>query len=331
MGLKEDILGKLSGGTASGETLARGLGVTRAAVWKAVRSLKADGYDIAVTRRGYSLADDVPCAEGVAKHLGTEWKIESYRRVHTTMARAKELAEAGADRVAVIAEEQTEGHGRLGRPFWSPRGSGLYMSAVMRPGLRAAECGRITAYAAVAAARAVEALCGTPVSIKWVNDLFMNGRKVCGVLTEGGFGMESGVLDYAVIGIGINVKKSAFPQELVSVASDVESESGRRVNRCELAARVLDGFSDLPRAVRTGDFTDEYRRRSCVIGQRVRVNGEYDARVLGIADDCSLMLELDDGKRVSFGAGEISLRYTSGSGDCVRQGSADGGELDVKS
>ena len=309
MGVKEDILIRLCEGETGGEALARELNVTRAAVWKAVRALCADGYDIISDRRGYKLAyADVPCAEVVEKKLKTAWKVESLVSVPSTMERARRLAESGADRVAVIAEEQTAGRGRLDRRFYSPRGAGLYISAVLRPDIMASDCGKITAYAAVAAARATERLCGAPVSIKWVNDLYMNGKKICGVLTEGGFGMESGKLSYAVVGIGINTGKGEMPASVTERASDVFTESGVRVSRSDLAAALLDELADLPCAASTGDFIDEYRRRSCVIGRRVTVNGEYDALAVGIADDCSLILEKADGERVSFAAGEVSLK-----------------------
>ena len=234
-------------------------------------------------------------------------QLDIIRDIQVSIARYELKNKKLEDEICDL-EEQTAGRGRLDRRFYSPRGAGLYISAVLRPDIMASDCGKITAYAAVAAARATERLCGAPVSIKWVNDLYMNGKKICGVLTEGGFGMESGKLSYAVVGIGINTGKGEMPASVTERASDVFTESGVRVSRSDLAAALLDELADLPRAASTGDFIDEYRRRSCVIGRRVTVNGEYDALAVGIADDCSLILEKADGERVSFAAGEVSLK-----------------------
>ena len=310
MELKEEILTRLYVGEASGEKLAAELGVTRAAVWKAVNALKRDGFDIAAsTNKGYRLRpSDVMCAAGVRHFLTEGWEVEVLRSAPSTNDIAKARAAAGADRYAVIADAQTAGRGRLRRAFFSPGGAGVYLSAVVRPALRADECGRITAYAALAAARAVESLTGADVKIKWVNDLYLGGRKICGILTEGGVSMEGGTLEYAVVGIGINVRHAVFPREVAEIATSIEEASGTAVDRCALAAAVLDGMADMEREVKSGGFTEEYRRRSCVIGKRVTVNGEYEALATGIADDCSLELETDDGRRLRFSAGEVSLK-----------------------
>ena len=309
MSIRDDILARLYEGETSGEALAAQLGVTRAAVWKAIRQLNADGYTVTSSRKGYRLeGGDVPSAPGISHYLHSSWNVTAYPEATSTNDIAKALAEKGADRAAVAADRQTRGRGRLGRQFISPPGSGLYMSVVMRPELTAADCGRITAFAAVVVARAIERLCGARADIKWVNDVYMNGKKVCGILTEGGFGMENGRLSYAVTGIGINVRHAVFPREVAEIATRIEEAIGTAVDRCALAAAVLDGMADMEREVKSGGFTEEYRRRSCVIGKRVTVNGEYEALATGIADDCSLELETDDGRRLRFSAGEVSLK-----------------------
>lgn len=304
MDTKESILLRLCRGEAGGEKLARELGLTRTAVWKAVCALRADGYDIRSSRKGYKLyGGDVLSAAGVTAHLSTRWTVETHAELSSTSDRAKALAESGADRAAVLAETQTAGRGRLGRSFLSP-GGGLYMSALIRPALVAADCGMITAFAAVAAARAVERLSGLPVKIKWVNDLYVGDKKICGILTEGGFGMESGELSYAVVGIGVNLRGS-FPG--LPRAGSIESAGGNVPSRCELAAAILDGLSETESGVRDRGFIGEYRSRSCVVGRRVTVDGAYEAEAAGIADDCSLLLRRDDGSEVRFSAGEVSL------------------------
>lgn len=310
MNLKEEILTRLYAGETSGEQLAIELGVTRAAVWKCVRQLKKDGFVIdAVTNRGYRLLpSDVINAPGIKHKLHSEWTVETLSETDSTNNVAKARAAAGANRHAVVADRQTAGRGRLARAFFSPGKAGVYLSAVVRPQLLGVnDCGRITAYAAVATARAVAKLSGADVKIKWVNDLFLNGRKICGILTEGGVGLEGGTLDYAVVGIGVNARAVDFPDELRSVATTVEAETGVKVDRCELAAEILDNLARLEDEIAAGAFLDEYRARSCVVGRRVTVNGEYEADAVGIDDDCALLLDRN-GERIGFSAGEVSVK-----------------------
>lgn len=307
MNTRDIILSRLYAGSVSGEKLASELGMTRAAVWKVIRQLSAEGYRIRSSRKGYRLeGGDLISEAGVRNYLTTDWTVETHRSLTSTNDRAKVLAEAGADMTAVIADAQLSGRGRLGRTFFSPAG-GLYLSAVVRPHVKATECGRITAYAAVAAARGVERESGLRVEIKWVNDLYVRGKKICGILTEGGFGMESGELAYAVIGIGVNIRCDGLPDELSSRATGIENESGRAVDRCRLAAAILDELSCLDAGL-PDDFVREYVSRSCVIGRRVTVDGMYEATAEDIAEDCSLILRKDDGEQVRFSAGEVSLK-----------------------
>ena len=307
MNTRDIILARLYAGEVSGEELAAELGLTRAAVWKTIQQLSAEGYKIRSSRKGYKLeGGDLISEAGVRNYLTTNWIIETHRILTSTNDRAKALAEKGADMTAVIADAQSSGRGRLGRTFFSPAG-GLYLSAVVRPHVKASECGKITAYAAVAAARGVERESGLRVEIKWVNDLYVRGKKICGILTEGGFGMENGELAYAVIGIGINLRCAGLPEELSVCATGIENESGKPVDRCRLAAAVLDELSRIDSG-KPEDFIDEYRSRSCVTGRRVTVDGMYEATAEAITDDCSLVLRKDNGENVIFSAGEVSLK-----------------------
>lgn len=309
MNLREELLKRLYDGEVRGEEIAAECGVTRAAVWKSVRSLISEGYNIAgTTNRGYMLAPSNVVSEiGVKHFLSTPWELEVLPVTSSTNDVAKVRAAGGATDFAVIADRQTAGKGRLRRAFFSPGKAGVYLSAVIRPELSVGDCGLITAYAAVATARAIEELSGADVKIKWVNDLYIDGRKICGILTEGSVGMEGGSLDYAVVGIGVNALAVEFPAELESVATSVEAETGKAVDRCELAARILDNLASLESNVRSRSFMDEYRRRSCVTGRTVTVNGEYDATAVGIDDDCALLLDVG-GETIKFSAGEVSLK-----------------------
>lgn len=309
MAIKDDILARLYEGEVSGEQLAEELGVTRAAVWKAVRALEKDGYRIdAATNRGYKLLpSNVVDSHGVSRYLTEPWEIETLKETTSTNNVAKERAADGKTNYAVIADSQTSGKGRLSRSFFSPKSSGVYLTAVIRPKLTVADCGKITAYAAVATARAVEKLSGADVKVKWVNDLQINGKKICGILTEGGVGMEGGTLDYAVVGIGVNTLSVNFPEGLKEVATTVEDETGVKVDRNVLAAEILNNLSCLEDEIKEPSFIDEYRRRSSVIGRTVTVNGEYEATAIGIEDDCSLVLDIN-GEIIKFSAGEVSVK-----------------------
>lgn len=296
-------------GEISGGELARILGVSRAAVWKAVESLRESGYVIdAASGRGYRLKPtDVLDGIRIEKYLSTPWRVETMPSATSTNDVAKERAASGHDFYAVAADTQTRGKGRLGRKFFSPAGAGLYLSAVVRPHLNMDDCGKITAFAAVAAAHAIEKVCGVKVDIKWVNDLYFEGRKLCGILTEGNVDFEGGSLEYAVIGIGINVAKTAENERPGDICVSLEEICGFAPDRCKLAAALLDELYRVNECVSSGEFLKEYRERNIVLGRTVTVNGKYEAQALAIDDDCSLII-MKDGERSKFAAGEVSLK-----------------------
>lgn len=216
-----DYLLKNAGKSISGEEIASHAGISRNAVWKAVRELRKDGYDVsASTNRGYSLAEsDLLSAQAIRAHLPSDsaaanTELIVYDTIDSTNKAAKELAISGAGHgTAVIADRQTAGRGRYSRSFYSPSGSGLYMSLILRPSLlQFDDPTAITAFAAVAVSDAIQAVTGKQAGIKWVNDLFLNGKKVCGILTEAVTDFESGNIEWIVLGIGTNVSGSVSPR-----------------------------------------------------------------------------------------------------------------------
>ena len=200
---KQALLAALSaaqGECISGQQLAQQLGVSRAAVHKAAAALAAQGYALeAAPRRGYRLAGGDPfCAEAVGEY---DAPIYLYDKLESSNRTAKTLALEGTPHgTMVLTSQQTAGRGRLGRRFESPAGKGIYLSLVLRPGLPMTEAQAVTVSAAVAVCRAVKRLCGLDLGIKWVNDLYYNGKKVCGILTEAGADIESGQLEWLVVG-----------------------------------------------------------------------------------------------------------------------------------
>ena len=305
------------GGTVSGERMAEELGVSRNAVWKTVTQLRQDGYEIeAAPNRGYRLvsAPDRISAAGIrrwltAKEFGRE--LEIHERLDSTNNRAKALAAGGAVHgTTVIADSQSGGRGRMGRSFFSPEHSGVYMTCVLRPDFAPEQAGLLTSMAAVATAQAVEGLAGADVKIKWVNDLYMGRKKICGILSEAGFGMETGRLDYAVVGIGVNVNRMEFPPELADIATSIGNETGAAPDRNRLAAEILNRLEALYPQMESGAFLEESRRRSNVIGREVTViegGRQYAARAIDIDGRGRLVVETEKG-RAALGSGEVSLR-----------------------
>ncbi len=241
-------------------------------------------------------------------------KIEVFQTVSSTNSLVRDRAAAGCtDELVIVSNEQTAGRGRMGRSFFSPKGTGLYISLLLRPkDYTAGQATRITTMAAVAMCRAIEAVSDEKALIKWVNDIFLRGRKVCGILTEGSFNMETGMLDYAVLGLGVNVypPEDGFPEEIKNTAGTVfKKRKSDAKNR--LCAEFIKHFFAIYKNADTTDYVDEYISRSFVIGKEVSVicAGETKtALVTGIDRDCRLMVRYPDGQTDVFNSGEISLR-----------------------
>ncbi len=324
MDLKAQVLEVLEnnkGRYMSGNDMASALYVSRNAVWKAINALKSEGHDIlAVTNKGYALSPEsaVLSKASIKKHLGSKadsFHIEVMKSVDSTNTAVKALATQGAPEGTVIAaEEQTGGRGRLGRRFYSPAGTGVYFSVLLRPYVKALDATLITTAAAVAVASSIETVTGTDAKIKWVNDVFCHGKKVCGILTEGAFDMESGGLEYAVLGIGINIKRPAggYPPEISHVAGAVyESGEPEAETRSRLIAAVLTKFWVYYNNLTDKAFLPEYRSRSFVIGKDVDVimgDALRKARAVDIDDECRLVVRYEDGVIEALSSGEVSIR-----------------------
>ncbi len=251
--------------------------------------------------------------EGIAEKLSAKAralvKIEYYDTCDSTNRIAKE-ADITAPVTVFVANAQTAGRGRLGRSFYSAKGAGLYMSFLYRPSAAMADALAVTRYAAVKLSRAIESQSSADCKIKWVNDIYINGRKVAGILAEGVADTERGGLERAVLGVGINVRHTIFPEELATVATSVEDECGEKLDREQLAAKVIEeisfGLSDLC----APDIVSEYRERSCLLGRRVTVikaNESYTAEVLDIAESGALVIRTERGTS-ELVTGDVSLK-----------------------
>lgn len=303
----------------SGERIADELGISRAAVWKAVKKLKEEGYSIhAIPNRGYCLSSetDILSSQGIQKYLKEEaqrLEIHVSPVVDSTNSMVWKKADEGAqDGYVLAANEQITGRGRTGRYFFSPKGTGVYLSILLRPqGYGANQALQITTLAAVAVCEAIEEVSGKHPGIKWVNDIFLDGRKICGILTEASFGMESGLLDYAVLGVGINVYRPemGFPEELRNTAGFLFEKSKKDLKN-RLAASFLHHFMTAYAGNDKTEYIRKYREYSFLVEKEIDVlqgNEKRRAFVRDIDEECRLVVEYGDGRVEALSYGEVSI------------------------
>lgn len=324
MSVKSSVLKKLEenrGNYFSGETLAKELQVTRASVWKAVKQLEQEGYEIlAVQNRGYCLAEyaDHLSEEGIRAYLPKEQAgidIHVFRETTSTNTIAKQAAASGAKEGQLfVADVQTAGRGRRGRSFFSVPGGMICMSLLMRPKLQASDAVFLTTATCVAVHRAIRNVTGIITEIKWVNDLYYQGKKVCGILTEAVTDCETGIVDCIIPGIGINfnIAPEQFPAELKEIAGALYNGDGRiLVTRNQLIAEIVVQLANVLEDLGHRDFLKEYRAHSMLIGKTILVMTEpkpLEAVAVDIDENGGLVIELADGTRRVLNSGEVTVR-----------------------
>lgn len=315
-----NILENSKGNFISGEELAKTLNVTRNSIWKAINSLKKEGYNISsVTNKGYclNLNNNILSSEGILKYLKTDFfDIEVHKTINSTNTYVKELAVSNKkEGIVVIAEEQTSGRGRFSRKFHSPKGSGIYMSILLRPNLHASNSYLITSSAAVAICDAIDSISNKETKIKWVNDIYLDNKKVSGVLTEASLDFESGLIDYAVLGIGINVFKpeGGFDKEIENIATSIFDEETVESGdiRSELISKILENFLNYYKNIESKEFFRKYKEKSLLIDKEVNIlskDSTEKAIVLDIDNECRLKVKLENGTIKFLSSGEVSLK-----------------------
>ncbi len=369
MTVKESVLQALQenkGEYLSGEKLSEELGVSRAAVWKAIKAIREEGYRVdAVTNRGYLLQNEkaVLSAEEIRRFLPARYRdrqIYVYDVIDSTNTRARQIAVGAAlpddplrgnapargnnatrgsdpahgdnatqssavsnaapaqlHGTTVVALQQTAGKGRMGRSFFSPK-EGIYLSIIIKPDFDLSRSVLVTVATAAAVAEAIDEVCGQTekTQIKWVNDVYLKGGKVCGILTEGITDFETGQIDHLVIGIGINTTLEGFPEELRQIAGAVEGDYSKPALAAGVIWRVLDYMDHIQQR----RFMKSYREKSFLIGRDIRVyKGVYrsdpakeldgiPARVLDIDEDGGLQVIYTDGRQETLTTGEVSIR-----------------------
>lgn len=364
MTTKEKILQTLSSSpdtSISGEKLAEQCDVSRAAIWKAINSLRSDGYNIEGTTNGgyiFSSSSDVFSYENFQKEFSINFPqfkdsyIECHKEIDSTNTHAKRLlTEAGNLRdgsgnlteagkkfhnAVIAAESQSAGRGRLGRTFYSPSKTGIYISMIYAPENGITEPAKLTAFSAVAVCRAIKKLYGIQPAIKWINDIFIGGKKVSGILTEGIMNFETARIESAVIGIGINISDNpdALPDDVKKVAgsitggavdskesnvcsgapADKQNTAGTTVTRASFASQVAGEVLQIL-SEDSATVIEEYKSLSFLLGKTIKVHpiidnpdSVYEAKAVDIDDKASLVVELSDGTKKTLSSGEVTIR-----------------------
>ncbi|MFD3158666.1 biotin--[acetyl-CoA-carboxylase] ligase [Haloimpatiens sp. FM7330] len=322
--MKHKILQLLKGSGdkfISGQKISDELGVTRTAIWKYINQIKEDGYQIeSISRKGYRIisSPDILTQEEIVDKLDTKVigkNIVHFDTIDSTNIKAKEIAANGEkEGTVVISEEQTAGKGRLGRNWTSPKNKGIWMSVILRPDI---DPMRVCMVTQVAAAAAVKAICemGIDAKIKWPNDIVVNNKKICGILTE-----MSGELDkinYVVMGMGINVNldEEDYPIELRDIATSIKIEEGKAIDRKILVAKILNYFEELYNSfVREEDIEKSLevcREKSILLGKEIQLIGKNEvkkAKAINIDREGRLIVRLKNGKEEAIISGEVSIR-----------------------
>jgi BirA family biotin operon repressor/biotin-[acetyl-CoA-carboxylase] ligase len=324
--MKEQILALLTANTGayiSGEEISARLGVSRAAVWKAIDSLRRDGAVIeAAPRRGYRLvsASDRLTPGTILPRLqnAAPERLICLETVDSTNNYAKTLAQVPGFRsgTAIAADEQTGGRGRLGRSFQSPKGKGVYLTLLWKPDLPPARALDLTAYTAVAVCDGIRQACGLAPGIKWTNDIVLENRKVSGILTEMAVEAETGALQYLITGIGVNVNHAPedFSPDVRPMAASLAMIGGKPVDRGLLCACLINALDEMYSHwyAGTGDYWHRYRDACLTLGKPVRLlspdGSAREAFAEDIDRDFGLIVRLPDGSRETVTAGEVSVR-----------------------
>lgn len=304
----------------SGQQLCNEFRVSRTSVWKTMEQLKKEGYIIeAVRNRGYRLINspDVMSEAEISSQLHTGWagsKIVYFDETDSTNIRAKDFGEkGGVHGMLIVTDKQHAGKGRRGRTWDSPPGESIYMSILLRPRIAPDRAPMLTLVMGLSVAEGIRRITGAKAGIKWPNDIVINKKKVCGILTEMTTEME--YINYVVIGVGINVNQRQFPEEIANTATSLYKETERAYKRSELIAAVLERFEEnYEKFLETGDLSGIKEAYNAVLvncGREVVVlepGNEYRAAAEGINENGELIVRMADGKKRRVFAGEVSIR-----------------------
>lgn len=320
--MKEEILRLLrsADGYISGQELCNRFGVSRTAVWKAINQLKEAGYEIeAQQNKGYRLmvAPDLMTEAEIKSLMHTEWvakEVLYFDTIDSTNTKAQELAEKGyPSGTLVVADKQESGKGRRGRSWVSPSGTGIFMTLMIKPDINPNNASMLTLVAALAVAKAITSVTGEEALIKWPNDIVINGKKVCGILTE--MNAQFDYINHIVVGIGINVHNESFPEEIRQMASSLMIEAGgKRFHRAQIIAETMSYFEQYyDTFLKTQDLSAlvrEYDELLVNMNKAVRVldpKEPFDGKAMGITPKGELIVDTWESRKL-VSSGEVSVR-----------------------
>ena len=318
MSLKDKILEELESNTdiyISGQTLAEKFGVSRNAVWKAMNQIKEDGCKVAsVNNKGYRLLskNDALSVEKISESMSEYSKkleLSVFDSIDSTNNEAKRMTANGFRGDAlIVANEQTKGRGRLGRDFYSPKNTGVYMTFLFSTNIKLSSAVSVTTATAVAVVRAIESLTKAKPMIKWVNDVYIGDKKACGILTEAVTDFETGSVQSIIIGIGINISTEEFPEELGGVATSLNING---LSRNKLIAAISNELLEIRSDLSNKSYIKAYREHSLIIGKSIdfyRNNIKYNAIAVDIDSDGGLIVKLPNGRTEVLSSGEVTVR-----------------------
>lgn len=320
--MKEEILRLLrsADGYISGQELCNRFGVSRTAVWKAINQLKEAGYEIeAQQNKGYRLmaAPDLMTEAEIKSLMHTEWvakEVLYFDTIDSTNTKAQELAEKGyPSGTLVVADKQESGKGRRGRSWVSPSGTGIFMTLMIKPDINPNNASMLTLVAALAVAKAITSVTDEEAMIKWPNDIVINGKKVCGILTE--MNAQFDYINHIVVGIGINVHNESFPEEISQMASSLMIEAGgKRFHRAQIIAETMSYFEQYyDTFLKTQDLSALVREYDKLLVNRnksVRVldpKEPFDGKAMGITPKGELIVDTWESRKL-VSSGEVSVR-----------------------
>lgn len=320
--MKEEILRLLRSADSyiSGQELCNRFGVSRTAVWKAINQLKEAGYEIeAQQNKGYRLmaAPDLMTEAEIKSLMHTDWvakEVLYFDTIDSTNTKAQELAEKGyPSGTLVVADKQESGKGRRGRSWVSPSGTGIFMTLMIKPDINPNNASMLTLVAALAVAKAITSVTGEEAMIKWPNDIVVNGKKVCGILTE--MNAQFDYINHIVVGIGINVHNESFPEEISQMASSLMIEAGgKRFHRAQIIAETMSYFEQYyDTFLKTQDLSALVREYDELLVNRnksVRVldpKEPFDGKAMGITPKGELIVDTWESRKL-VSSGEVSVR-----------------------
>ena len=306
------------GNYISGNEIAKQLDISRNSIWKAVNSLKKDGYNIdSITNKGYclSMEDSILSKQSILKYLDNkDLNIEILDVVDSTNDYLRKKADNGENEgYIVLSHEQLKGKGRLGKNFYSPSNDGIYMSILLKPNISPEKALYITTAAAVSVSLAIDKFTNNKSYIKWVNDIFLDNKKVCGILTEGSFDLEGGGMNYAILGIGINLKnpQNGYPHEIRDVAGSVYGDKNIPCeHKIKLIAEIINNFFYYYSNLESKEYLSIYKKKSFIINKNIfilQAGNKEKAIALDIDEEFRLKVKKEDGEISYLSSGDVSI------------------------